>query len=89
MRQIDLHQAFMWVCEDCGRDNFERAVVIGPERYAEFGIKHVAEQALEAVSSLKNEYAGGIEYDYTLVTNPDHVTCKHCGAQFESREDIL
>lgn len=27
MTKVELHQAFQWTCEECGRDNFARAVV--------------------------------------------------------------
>jgi hypothetical protein len=30
-RTAELTTAFMWICEDCGRDNFERAVVLSTE----------------------------------------------------------
>ena len=27
---VELHQAFLWTCEECGRDNFERAITHEP-----------------------------------------------------------
>lgn len=33
---VEIHQAFLWTCDDCGRDNFERAITVSPETIEEW-----------------------------------------------------
>ena len=72
-REVELHQAFLWVCEDCGRDNFVRSVVVEPETIP----AHVLAAAEESFG----------DCDGILVTAPTVVTCEHCGAEFSAMDD--
>lgn len=68
--RVELHPAHVWDCDECGRQNFCRAVVL-----------ELNEQDREA---LITRY-GGDEEDWQtgdIVCAPDDVTCQHCGATF-------
>ena len=43
-RTIELFQAFLWVCDDSGRDNFERAIRLEPETMEGREIAELTEQ---------------------------------------------
>lgn len=71
---VELRPAYEWTCEDCGRDNFVRAVVpsLSPEEIEEIREDHGID-----------DWQPGDWY-----TRPDSVTCEHCGAEFGvERED--
>lgn len=38
METVELHQAFLWVCEECGTDNFARGVELSPEEVERMGV---------------------------------------------------
>ena len=73
-RQVELHQAFVWDCDECGRENFCRAVV------AEFSEEQKAEVA-EDWDLSPEELRTGL-----WMTRPDEVTCTHCGTTFEAKD---
>lgn len=72
---VELHNAFVWDCDDCGRENFVRAVI--------------AELTKEDVDHMIAEYGGDREEWETgrWTTRPDEVSCEHCGAEFVVEED--
>ena len=75
MKQVDLDCAYVWDCDECGVENFVRAVVV------EFTPDEVATQM--------EEY-GGEEEDWQTgewMTRPEQVTCGKCGATFETVQD--
>jgi hypothetical protein len=85
VRTVELAQAFLWTCDDCGRDNFERAVTVGPEslegqEVAELAL-HVAGEANESAQAL------GIEVGGDWLMAPRRVKCQHCRAEFATTED--
>lgn len=69
-RTAELLPAFLWICDDCGTENFERTVV--------------AEMSPEELIEMKFEK--GIEpmQDGNFLTMPPFVECKHCGSQFKA-----
>ena len=69
---VELHQAWMWDCPKCGRENFERAVAweASPEDMQD------AREALDMPD--------GTTGDFT--TQPEEVECKHCKAEFPVEE---
>jgi rubredoxin len=76
---VELHQAYFFICEECGRDVFVRA-----EAYA---IDH------ETARSIAENVDGGggdpdevVLHDIGCETIPDEVTCPHCGARFDTEE---
>ena len=76
MNTVELHQAFLWTCDDCGRDNFARAVTLAPESVDPDDLPgDLADEVREWVES------GG---DGAFLASPDRVTCDHCGATFRA-----
>ena len=74
MAIASLSIAYVWDCDDCGRENFVRCIA------ADFGEDELQE--------LRDEH--GVEAWETgdFVTMPDKVTCKHCGAEFDTERNI-
>jgi len=70
--KVEMRAAYEWTCPNCGRDNFERAVV------AEFSQEERAEMVADH----------GIEEFDTgdFVSRPDEVTCQHCDSEFETED---
>lgn len=74
---IELKPAFMWDCEECGRENFARAIV--------------PEMSEAERQELRDEH--GIEPDELgeMLVMPEFVTCTSCGTEFQSKhwgEDV-
>ncbi len=72
MKSVELHPAHTWDCEECGRANFCRGVLM------EFSEEDKAEMEAEH----------GIEFEtgeWTLA--PETVTCEHCGVEFKTKDD--
>lgn len=70
IRKIELHQAFFWICDDCGIHNFERAVLY--------------ESSDEEINELKGELGVQPWEDGVLVTTPQKVKCTFCRSEFET-----
>lgn len=70
MDTVELRPAFMWDCEECGRENFTRAIV--------------PEMSVEDLAELKEDH--GIEENETgeFLMMPKRVTCPDCGNEFRS-----
>ncbi len=66
---VQLNIAWMWDCEECGRENFERTFLpeVDPERVAELA-DEIGEDSGETL----------------LCAFPFEVVCGHCGAEFET-----
>lgn len=65
---VELRPAYAWTCPECGRDNFEAAIVW--------------EGSEEEEAELRDEH--GIEETATgdWVRGPERVECPHCEADF-------
>lgn len=70
MRRIDLRYAFEWTCDECGRDNYARAVPVS-----------LSPEEMDALSSIEGDDVREDE----LFTSPDTVTCIHCKVTFQAR----
>lgn len=70
--KVEMRCAYEWTCPDCGRDNFERAMVM----------------ELSEEDRVEMEEEHGIEPGATgdWVSRPDEVTCPHCGGEFETED---
>jgi hypothetical protein len=77
--KVELHQAFTWTCESCGRDNFERGVTVAPESV---DLDELPDT--EETESIRMWIAEGGEG--VFVVAPDWVTCGHCGERFETED---
>ena len=82
VRQVELVQAFLWTCEDCGRDNFERAVTVEPESMEGQEVTELVQQVTDDAN--ESAQALGIEVGGDWLMAPPHVTCRHCGAEFST-----
>lgn len=75
MKEVELQPAHVWTCEECGRDNFCRGVVV----------EFTAEDALEMA-----ELEPGIDPEQWRsgfwISTPDEVTCVHCGEVFVAKD---
>jgi rubredoxin len=76
---VELHQAFLWTCEECGRDNFERAITIAPESIDPDDLPSVLGLEPEEVKEWMESGGGG-----SWTTAPTHVCCPHCEARFRA-----
>lgn len=69
-RSVELHPAFRFDCDECGRESFVRARVI---EFEALDPEERAEIAGEVVDETEGQF----------LTMPTSVACLHCGAKFE------
>lgn len=74
MDKVELHQAFMWDCHDCGTENFARA--IRPEL------------SEEEIQELKEEFGLEEGEEGIFLMAPKVVTCSNCGKNYETEEQM-
>lgn len=68
MNTVDLHQAFSWICDECGKRNFERAIAVEmSEEEKEFMCLEIG------VNSDDGEW----------LKAPKIVKCIHCQSEFK------
>lgn len=67
MKMVELHIAYMWTCEECGRDNFERGIT-----------RELNDEERQEVEPM----GIAIEAESLWTMAPDAVTCKYCQTQF-------
>lgn len=74
MKPVELQQAFLWTCDNCGQDNFERAIAceISKEDAEELATRYETEEQMWL--------------DGGWVTRPETVQCGHCGEVYETTE---
>lgn len=90
--QVELHAAFVWDCDECGRENFERAVEgnLTNEILNAMDADSVAYSVAEGVEETGNSDEDGNEELNAsallccVVAAPKHVKCKHCDTSFET-----
>ena len=75
MASVELHNAYFYDCDSCGRENFHRGITVAFSK--------------EDVESVRKEY--GLEeddlIDGTWSFKPAQVICEHCKAVFDVEED--
>jgi len=76
MQEVELHAAWMFDCDNCGKENFVRAIV--PETLDD-------DERAEVLDMMGIEDTD--EYFPTLV--PMEVVCKYCGTPFETNTDAI
>lgn len=75
-----MRQAFVWTCDECGRDNFELAVIaeMSPgdreECYRSF-------HGMEDYEELPEDWQ-----QFEMVMAPNSVKCPSCGEEFDTTE---
>lgn len=75
LRAVELFQAFVWTCDDCGRDNFERGVTVAPESIPLDDLPDSVDP--EMVEAWREAGGSG-----SFVMSPTRVKCQHCSATF-------
>jgi hypothetical protein len=78
---VELHQAFHWICDACGRDNFERAITVDPASIDAEDLPIEDPDRAEAIRDWINNAGEG-----DFVQAPEDVTCLHCGAEFATED---
>lgn len=74
MKTASLSLAYVWDCDDCGRENFVRSIV--------------AEFSPEEMQELRDEHGVQPWEEGAFVTCPDTVKCGFCGAEFETERNV-
>lgn len=69
---VECHPAFVWTCDHCGRDSFERTLVpeLSSEEMHEAAVKLGVIDEWQSVEDIPS----GLFY-----VRPVYVTCKYCG----------
>ena len=67
-QKVELRQSFWWYCEDCGKENFGRAM------------SHEASE--EELESMKEAMGVPPEANADFMYFPVSVKCEHCGNTF-------
>jgi hypothetical protein len=75
MKKVELHSAYVWDCDECGTENFVRAVTIDLNPDDEEDAK-----AIEALYPEGVPEGAGVK----AMTCPNRVVCKHCKTEFKS-----
>ena len=70
--KVELHLAYSWTCDDCGRGNFTHGM--SPEYDTELEWQ------------MKEHFGYGINDGGQFMMRPDKVTCGHCGETFETED---
>ena len=72
--------AYVWDCDACGAENFERSIVAelcDEDREEIFRRLHELDQWAELPEGWR---------DFQIVSRPDSVKCQQCGAGFEAED---
>lgn len=90
MTPVELHDAFMFTCDECGRDTFIRAITISQEQIDGTGdaeiIDEIATAFGEIIKNFEDEdliQEGGVTY----TARPKIVKCDHCNSEFQTFEE--
>lgn len=68
--RAEMLPAFLWICSECGTDNFERSIVV--------------ELSPEEMLELREDHGVEVWQDGEFTTAPDHVVCRECKTEFET-----
>lgn len=82
---VELHSAFVWDCDECGKENFERAIEGGMDEAALMADENrvtthlVGTGEVEIEDSEDDDLMACESLTQMIVLAPATVTCKHCG----------
>ena len=78
---VELHGAFVWDCEECGRENYERAIEGSVDEAALLSDANQISGRLIAPEFDSDELGPEILVQCVVIA-PKQVRCKHCGNSF-------
>lgn len=79
MSIVNLSPAYVWDCEECGRENFQRAVSVKLDPNDDGDA-----ETIRRIHGLSEGEPIPPTLGVGMMTRPSRVTCKHCGAEFEA-----
>lgn len=83
--KVELANAFVWTCDACGLDNFERAIRLEPELMETPAMSHLTDATREDIAEVTDVMEdAGIDFDGDWLVAPKAVVCKHCWSKFET-----
>ena len=71
MQTVELHPAYFWICDNCARENYCRAVRVEPEQ-----VEHLVPEEDRELFAAQGEWS----------MCPEIVTCDECGEEFQSAD---
>lgn len=91
---VELHCAFVWDCDECGKENFERAIEGNIDEAALEADENQVVGFLVAPEGESTEHEDGqmMESDVLvqqIAIAPKRVTCLHCGTSHETDLHML
>lgn len=81
MNQVELHQCYFWICEECAQENYVRPIEVDMpiedkvEMFRKF-------ERLEPWAEVDMDIVAG----FGMMGIPEQVTCPQCGAVFSTTE---
>jgi len=83
---VELHAAFAWDCEECGRENFERAIEgdIDEAALQECEDQVVGFLATNSALEVNDEELESEVLTQLIAIAPKRVKCAHCGSTHET-----
>jgi hypothetical protein len=84
---VELHQAYVWTCDECGRDQFERGVTYSLQEVADMEPDFIS-MCSEMISAAEEmaDPENGVDLVMGFTKGPDEVECNHCGHVYGTRE---
>lgn len=73
MPSVELHSAWVWDCDSCGRENLEHGVTV----------EMTPEEAKAQAEAMGEPEAAEGMVRGEWMTQPVKVTCAHCAAEFD------
>lgn len=78
---VELHDAFMWDCPECGVENFLRAIRYFRNDLSPEDVEDIIEDMeLDGIEEFEELFSTG----FALVSAPSEVVCKQCKQEFQT-----
>jgi|MGYP000857371317 hypothetical protein len=90
MKSVELHDAFFFSCEECGKDNFVRSISISPEELEDTEDQAILDEMTTAMREIAENFKEEgliLEQGQKLMLCPRFVTCQFCAEKFQTFED--
>lgn len=88
MKTVELHHAFLWICDECGKENVCTAIpvdvqLLGLDEKAIGGIAEYLIGEME-IPDDEEDAEEEIDGDPKFYAYPRYVKCKYCKARFRA-----